>query len=47
MHDLPLKKKKLFIYFFGRAGSLSLCVGFSLWWLLSLQSRGSRAQGLQ
>ena len=34
--------KNLFIY--GFSGSSLQCVGFSLWWLLLLQSTGSRAQ---
>ena len=49
---LWLKKRNIqnfstFKFCFGCAGSLLLCVGFSLQWLLFLQSTGSRVCGLQ
>ena len=51
---LLVLKKKLFLYFwlywvFAAAWAFLLmwCMGFSLQWLLSLQSTGSRVHGLQ
>ena len=35
----------LFIFIFGCIGSSLQCAGFSLWWLLLLQSMGSRHAG--
>ena len=35
----------IYLFSFGCTGSALLCAGFSLWWLLSLQSTGSRCVG--
>ena len=44
-HCTDYHKHFFFFFFFGCIGSLLWCTGFSLWWLLLLQSTGCRSAG--